>query len=176
MSVQVKIPDNARVRFPVAIFASSNLDIQSNYNFENAGNANVTLMENTLAGAIYLIERYSFSANVAESDWLSGMQATPGALPRIVLRFKNVGASNLFSEPFPCTDYVNGHELVVWAPCTQKNDSLVATMYGKIAQVQGDVGDLNLKAKFGMTIYEINDKAWLQTFNKNPTLLGLSVR
>lgn len=175
MSIISKIPDNSRAHYPVAVFTSDNLDINSDYNFGIAGNAGVTIFDNVQAGSIYLIERVAFFANVAESDWLSGMK-TGVDLPRISLAFSRAGGASIFADPFRCCNYVNNNEQLIYFRSTQKNDTLLATMIGKVAQVAGEVGRLTLRAELNLTVYEVTDRRWITLFEQDPSHLGTTLR
>ncbi len=175
MSIITKLPDDARVRFPVVRFVSSDLDAGSDYKFENAGNKDVLLMDNLNAGSLYLVERVNFFAGVSETDWLKSAK-TANDYPRVAVRFSGLGGASIFGDPFRCVNYVDNSELLIWLRPTQKGSKLLASMFGTIHQVGGMVGELNIDAQINFTIYEINNARWIETFEKSPERLGLTVR
>lgn len=175
MSIISKIPDDSRARYPVVRFESDPLDGFADYDWENAGNTNVTLMDDVTPGAVYLIERINFFANASESDWLESMK-TPADFPRISIRFSRIGGGSIFADPFRCVNYVDNAEQLVYFRTSQKDDTIVASMYGKVAQVPGMVGKLTLLAQANFTIYEIRNAAWLKIFESDPARLGLTLR
>ena len=168
MSIINKIPDNSRVRYPVARFQSSVLDGLSQYNWENAGNTKVTLMTDMVPQNVYLMERVSFFANVAESDWLESM-LTPADFPRISIAFNRIGGASIYAEPFRCVNYVDNNEQLLYFRPLQKGDILTASMFGKVQQVAGMVGNLTLLSQINFTMYEITDKAWIADFERHKT-------
>jgi len=109
MSIISKIPDNSRVRYPVARFVSSNLDGLGQYAWENAGNTKVPLITDLNPANVYLVERVSFFANVAESDWLGSM-LTPADFPRVTIAFNRIGGASIYADPFRCVNYADHYD------------------------------------------------------------------
>jgi hypothetical protein len=175
MSIISKIPDNSRIRYPVALFVSDNLDGSAQYNWENAGNAAVPLMTEMSASNVYLIERVNFFANVAESDWLESMIA-PINFPRVSLGFNRIGGASIYAEPFRCVNYIDNAEQLLYFRALQNGDILTATMIGRIQQSAGMVGNLNLRAQINFNIYEITDRKWINLYERDPAHLGLTLR
>lgn len=175
MSVITKLPDNARVRYPIARFVSKDLNVASDYDFEDAANTDVLLMDKLNAGSLYLMERINFFAAAVESDWLKASR-TAANFPRVTVRFSGIGGASIFGDPFRCVNYVDNSESLIWMRPTQVNSNLLASMYGKVHQVAGMVGELNLVAQINFTVYEITNRKWIETFEKDPSQLGLTVR
>lgn len=175
MSIISKIPDNSRVRYPVVRFVSDNLDGLGQYNWENAGNTLATLMTEMSAQNVYLVERVSFYANVAESDWLESMIA-PANFPRVAVQFNRIGGASIYAEPFRCVNYVDNNEQLLYFQPLQNGDILAATMFGQVQQTAGMVGKLNLLAQINFTVYEITDRSWITLFQRDPARLGLTLR
>lgn len=175
MAIISKIPDNSRVRYPVARFVSSALDGLSQYAWENAGNTQVPLMQDMNASHVYLVERVSFFANVAESDWLGSM-LTPADFPRVSIQFNRIGGSSIYAEPFRCVNYIDNNEQLLYFRALQNGDVLTATMYGTVQQVPGMVGMLTLVSQINFTVYEITDRNWIQVFERDPGRVGATVR
>ncbi len=175
MTVITKVPDNARVRYPVVRFQSSDINASGDYDFQNVGNTNVTLMSNLNAGSLYLVDQVSFFASAVEGDWLRSMK-TAADFPRVSVRFARTGGSSIFGDPFRCVNYVDNSDCNIYLRPTQKNESLVASMFGVVKQVPGMVGDLYLLAQINFTVYEITDAKWIESFEKDPLKLGATVR
>lgn len=175
MSVISRIPDNSRVRYPVARFQSSNLNGLGQYAWENAGNTLVNLMAEMSASHVYLVERVSFFANVPESAWLESM-LTPTDFPRVALQFNRIGGASIYAEPFRCVNYVDNSEQLIYFRALQTGDILAATMYGTIAQTPAMVGMLAVLAQINFTVYEITDTKWIRLFENDPARLGIPVR
>lgn len=175
MSIINRIPDNSRVRYPVARFVSTALDGFGRYAWENAGNSQVPLMTDMTASNVYLVERVSFYANVAENSWLESMILV-NDFPRISLQFPRIGGSSIYAEPFRAVNYVDNNEQLLYFRPLQKGDTLAASMFGTVQQSAGMIGLLTLIAQINFTVYEITDKAWIQTFERNPAHLGFPVR
>lgn len=175
MSIISKIPDNSRVRYPVVRFQSDPLDAMAQYNWANAGNLRVPLISEMTPANVYLIERISFFANVAESDWLESMM-TAADFPRIALQFDRIGGASIYGEPFRCVNFIDNNEQLIYFKPQQKNDVMAASMFGKVQQVAGMVGKLTLLAQVNFTVYEITDKAWINLFERDPARLGSTLR
>jgi hypothetical protein len=175
MSIIAKIPDNSRVRYPVVRFRSSDLDGSGQYAWENAGNKDVTLLDNLNAQNVYLIERVNFYANVSQTDWLESMN-TPANFPRVLMAFNRIGPSSLFAEPWRCVNYVDNSEQLLYFQPLQKADRLTASMFGVSDQTPGMVGKLNLLAQINFTVYEITDRDWIRTYQQNPPRVGATLR
>lgn len=175
MSIISKIPDDSRARYPVALFESSILDAAGDYNFENAGNTDVELMDDVTPGAVYLIERINFFGNAIEGDWLEGMK-TKVDFPRVSVRFSRVGGASIFADPFRGVNYVDNAESLIYFRTSQKGDTLVTSMFGKIAQVAGMVGKATLRAEINFSIYEIRNQKWISLFETDPARVGLTLR
>jgi hypothetical protein len=175
VSIISKIPDNSRVRYPVVRFVSDNLNGLGQYNWENAGNTLVTLIDNMSASNIYLIERVSFFANVAEAEWLGSMLA-PINFPRIALQFNRIGGASIYAEPFRCVNYVDNNEQLIYFRALQNADVMAATMFGQVQQTAGMVGMVNLLAQFNLTVYEITDRKWIDLYERDPARLGSTLR
>lgn len=175
MAIISRIPDNSRVRYPVACFVSTDLDGLGQYAWENAANTNVFLMDNVIPTSVYLVERVSFFANVKESDWLESM-LTPADFPRVSIRVDKEGGKSIYGDPFRCVNYVDNSEQLLYFRGLQKDSRLVASMYGKVKQTVAMVGDLNLLAQINFTVYEIVDQKWIAAFERDPARMGLTVR
>lgn len=175
MSIISKIPDNSRVRYPVVRFVSDNLDGLAQYNWSNATNLRVNMVTDLNASNVYLVERVSFFANVAEADWLGSM-LTPADFPRISMGFNRIGGASIYAEPFRCVNYVDNNEQLLYFRALQPGDILTVSMFGKVGQTAGMVGMLNLLSQVNFTVYEITDKTWIRTFEQNPSYVGMTLR
>ena len=175
MSIISKIPDNSRVRYPVARFVSDNLNGLGQYVWENAGNTLVTLMSDLAPSNVYLIERVSFFANVPEGDWLESM-LTPADFPRVAVQFNRIGGASIYAEPFRAVNYVDNNEQLLYFRPLQSGDLLAATMFGTVNQSPGMVGMLNLVSQINFTVYEITDRKWIGMYERDPNRFGGSLR
>lgn len=175
MSIISKIPDDSRVRYPVARFRSADLDGLGQYDWETAGNTNVLLQDALKPTSVYLLERISFYANLPESAWLESM-LLPANFPRVSVRLDGIGGHSIYGDPFRCVNYVDNNEQLIYFRGLQTASNLVATMYGKVGQVPDTVGKLNLIGQINFTVYEIVNRAWIKSFEQDPAHLGLTVR
>lgn len=180
MSIISKIPDNSRVRYPVARFESDPLDGLGQYVWENAANLSVPLIPDLNPANVYLVERVSFFANVGESDWLESM-LLPINFPSVSTAFADlngllIGGSSIYAGPFRCVNYVDNSEQLLYFRGLQNSSQLVASMFGTVKQVPGMVGLLTLLAQINFTIYEITDKSWIRSYERDPNHLGATVR
>lgn len=175
MSIISKIPDDSRVRYPVARFRSADLDGLGEYDWETAGNTNVLLLEALKPTSVYLLERISYYANVAESAWLESM-LLPEDFPRVSVRLDGISGHSIYGDPFRCVNFVDNNEQLIYFKGLQTAANLVATMYGKVGQVPAMVGKLSLLGQINFTVYEIVNREWIKTFERDPAHLGLTVR
>jgi hypothetical protein len=132
-------------------------------------------MQEMSASNVYLIERISFFANVAEGDWLESMLA-PANFPRIAVQFNRIGGASIYAEPFRCVNYVDNNEQLLYFKPLQNGDILAATMFGRVTQSPGMVGNLFLLAQINFTIYEITDRKWIDLYERDPARMGVTVR
>lgn len=175
MSIISRIPDNSRVRYPVVRFVSDALDGLGQYNWSVAGNLNVVIMTDLKPPNVYLFERVSFFANVGETDWLESM-LTQNDFPRVALSWQKNSGASIYGEPFRCVNYIDNCEQLLYAQSKQKEDSITASMFGRVQQTPGMVGKLNLLAQINFTVYEITDQNWIKLFERDPGRLGLPVQ
>lgn len=173
--VITKLPDSARPRYPAVEFESDTLDGQGEYNFGVAANVDKLLMDNLSPGSLYHVAAISFYAAALEGDWLKSM-ISKDEFPRVTVRLIPGKARSWFADPFRCVNYVDNLDQVIWLPPVQKGDTLVASMYGRVRQVAGMVGESTLKAQFNMAVYEVDAAQWLQTFRENPKHSGSTWR
>lgn len=171
MSVIAKIPDNSRVRYPVAIFESAVLDGFGRYVWADVVSP---LMDDLIPASLYLVERIAFFANAAESDWLTS-QITEVEFPRVTLGLRDFPGA-IYGNPFRAVNYQDNAEQLLYFRSPQAGDLLQATMEGSVQQVPGMVGNLTLRAQVNFTVYEITDNRWIETFSRDPQSLGNTLR
>lgn len=153
-------PNAVRVRYPVNRFSAPFLAGQ--YDFAQAGNTLQTVMK-LASNSVYCLERVSFFANVAESDWLNSMD-TVANFPRFRFKYQNSSGQSIFPEPVRCINYVDNAEQLVFFWTTRESDVLQITFEGKVNQVPGMVGVDPLLCEVNFTIYQIVDRDWITGF------------
>lgn len=170
MAIIEKIPVNpnaVRVRYPVKRFSAPFAAGQ--YDFNQPGNQNQLLLP-MQANSVYLIERISFFAQAAESDWLLSMD-TEANFPAFRLHYQFDDAHSLYPEPVRCVNYVDNAEQLVFFFSTRENENLLISFSGIVNQVPGMVGTDPLLAEVNFTLYQITDEAWNRRFI-NPDHFG----
>jgi len=163
MSIIERIPTNSggvRVRYPVKRFFAP--FVAGQYDFNQPANVNVPLME-LQSNSIYLIERYSFFAQAAESDWLESMGAEAN-FPNFVVNYLKDSAESLFPNPVQCVNYQDNVEQLVFFRTTTVKETLLISFTGIVNQVAGMVGFDPLLAEVNLVIYQITDEKWNQNF------------
>ena len=160
MSITVKIPDNSRVRYPVAKF-DGNFSV-GQYDFNNATNENVPILEMNKE-SIYLLERINFSAELDEGIWLKSQDVLDN-YPNFRLDFEKSLSSSIYPEPVRCLNYLDNAEQLLYFQSRKAGDRLRITFRGIINQVPETVGLVSVSTQVSFTIYQIDDKNWINWF------------
>lgn len=160
MSIAVKIPDNARVRYPVSKFTGSL--VLGKYDFSVPANENIVLLEMNKE-SIYLLERINFSAQLNEGVWLKS-QDTIANYPNFRLDFEKSLSASIYPEPVRCLNYLDNAEQLLYFQSRKAGDKLRITFTGKVNQVAETVGDAEISTQVSFTIYQIDDKNWINWF------------
>lgn len=160
-----KIPmgDGAtRVRFPAIRFAAPfGVGV---YDFGIAANQNIELIP-LQNNSRYLITAISFFANVADSDWLEGMD-TAANFPAFRLHYENSPSSSIFPEPVQCVNYVDGQDTMAFFKTERKDEKLLISFSGVVNQTAGMVGVDPLLAEVNFTMYQISAEQYNRQFNE----------
>lgn len=163
MSISKTIPQDSRFIQTVNRFtANFNVPTLGSYNFENGTNALVTVLGGLQKNHIYMIEKYSFSADIAEGVFL---EATTNICTFQLSRA--IDSQVIYQVPIPLINYADGLACIGYFWAAQENDRLVATFRGLLGQPPALVGDPAVIAQVTLNIYEIVDTDWIQEFKAN---------
>lgn len=98
---------------------------------------------------VYLIDRLSYSASVAEGTYLRSLAVNP----TLRLKLRNT-PQPLYPYPLPAINYKDGLEFNFWFQTKKKNDELLITMEGELNQVAETVGVSEIVAQVSIIIYQ----------------------
>lgn len=164
MSVIVKIPESSRVRKPQVRFSAPFAGGFYDYNIAANENQSFTPQLKLDKESIYMIDRRSFAANLAEGVWLEG-QLTITDFPRFILTKKKKPNISIYPEPERCQNYKYDAEETTWIETADKNDELLITFLGKIKQTASMNLAANIIIPISFTIYQISEPAWIDWFH-----------
>lgn len=161
-----RIPRGSRPRFPVVTFESDVL-LLGQYQFNNAANTDVVVLENISPSCVYVIDSLTVFGNMAEDAYLEG-QLTAVNIPRFHLHLLRSASSAIYAEPYRMGNYIDGLQQLVYfraqARGGQAVDTLLATCFGLVDQSPGLVGFPTIQLQISFVIYEITDQAWVEAF------------
>jgi len=165
MSIQKTIPQDSRFIQTVNRYtATFNNPVLGKYNFEGGPvvNSQIVVLPNLQKNNLYMIEKYLFSANIAEGLFL---EATENVCTFQL--FRSTDNQVLYQKPIPLINYVDGSECIAYFSTSQDNDNLISTFRGLLWQPPALVGVATIIAQVTLNIYEIVDTDWIQDFKQN---------
>jgi len=164
MSLVIQIPPGSDFRQPVIQFtAVFNAVTPGFYDWNSAGNTDVLfnpefeLKKNHL----YLIDRYNFSADIAELDFTTALNG--GVMPTLQLRIPSQTNRQIYPNAIPQINFVDGLETLI-AVFADQLDSLRGTFRGRLTQPFALIGTNSITVFFQANVYEIKNKAWIDNF------------
>jgi hypothetical protein len=168
MSIIKTIPQSSRYIQVDAIFtATFNNPTLNKYDFGIAANTNVVMLEPLTPTSIYIIDRYSFSANIAEGVFLESIDTIPTAQYKL-----RINPLQIYQKPIPCINYVDNAESIAYfysklgAKEQASRDAFTVDFRGVLNQVPATVGQPTIKALLSVSLYEIIDKNFTQQFRQ----------
>jgi hypothetical protein len=120
-----------------------------------AGNADQVLI-NMNPNYIYLIDRVSFSASIAEATYLDSLGVN-AVQPQLRIRFLKQSGALTYPFPFPAINYKNNLEFSLWLRSPKRADQALISMTGVINQVAATVAIPTILAFASFVIYEENN-------------------
>lgn len=151
MSIIYQIPQQSRYVPTSTVFtATFNAITPGKYNFSGAVNQNVNVVE-LKPNVVYLIERLSIGANIAETEFLSAIDN----FPQLTIK-RSVSAEIVYQRPFPIVNFADGIECAAWIHSDKQNDFLTFSLDGLFKQTPGMVGLADLKIQITASIYAID--------------------
>lgn len=151
MSIIYQIPQQSRYIPTTTVFTTTfNLITPGRYDFSEPQNQNVNVLE-LKPSVVYLIERLSIGANIAETEFLTAIDVFP-----LLTIKRSVSAEIVYQKPFPIVNFADGIESAAWIHSDKQNDFLTFSMSGRFAQTPAMIGLLNLKIQISASIYAID--------------------
>lgn len=168
MSIIKTIPPSSKYIQVDAIFtATFNVPTLNTYDFSIAANENIVLLEPLTPTSIYIIDRYSFSAQTPEGTFLEAINTIPTAQLK-----KRIDNLQIFQKPIPCINYIDNAESIGYffsklgAKEQAARDALTITFRGLLNQPASLAGVNTIRALLSFSIYEIIDRNWTQLFRE----------
>jgi hypothetical protein len=161
MSLSIQIPPGSGFRQPLIRFSAAfNVPTIGFYDFNVAANTGVPLFT-MRKNHLYLIDRYSFSADIPEADFFSAVNG--GTVPSLQLRIPSQTNRQIYTDAIPLINYYDGLETLI-AVFAEQEDDLQGTFRGALTQPAPLVGINTVTALFQPNIYEIKNKDWIDNF------------
>ncbi len=98
---------------------------------------------------LYLIDRVSFSADIAEGTYLESVDVQP----RLRFTYQRDGQP-VYPRSLPAINYKDNLELCFWFESKKSNDNLLVSMTGILDQVPATVGKASITAQLSLVIYQ----------------------
>lgn len=164
MSLSIQIPPGSSFRQPLLRFtAVFNAVTPGFYDFNSAGNIGVAFTPNLQLkrNHLYLIDRYSFSADIPEGSFFEAVNG--GTVPSLQLRVPSQTNRQIYPDPIPVINYFDGLETLI-SVFSDQLDALLGTFTGQLTQPLSLVGINSVTVQFQPNIYEIKNKDWIDNF------------
>jgi hypothetical protein len=170
MPIVKQIPKRSNFFQPHAQFTGVfNAPAVGKYDFGTAANRGVVFME-LAKGSIYLLDKITFAATIAEGDYLLAIENTP----QLLFRYEK-DTHPVFQKPLPMVNYIDGQETVAYVETTigakRDSDKLVGDFSGLLDQHANLVGVSEIVADVQLNIYEVYDQGWVSRW-RDGTLEG----
>jgi hypothetical protein len=134
------------------------------YTFGLAPNQGQVIVDNLGHTSVYMIERYNFSASMAEETYLSALNAGVAVVPSMILKKRN-DQSVVYENPIPLVKYTENQESIAYFKTRQDGDALLVDIAGILNQVTALVGIAAIQCQVSFTIYRVTDNKWIQRYN-----------
>lgn len=130
-----------------------NVPTVGRYDFGIAANTRQVVIANVNPNFVYLIDRVSLSATVAEGTFLESVDVQPSF--RLFLRNTEYG---VYPQPLPAVNYKDNLEWRFFFWSAKKNDQLEISLEGTLIQVAATVGIPTITMNLSFVVYEENNK------------------
>jgi hypothetical protein len=170
MSIIYQIPQQSRYIPTTTVFSATfNAITPGRYDFSGVANQNINVVD-LKPSVVYLIERLSIGANVAESEFLTAIANFP------VLTIKrSVSAEIVYQRPFPIVNFADGIECAAWIHSDKQNDFLTFSFNGLFSQTPAMIGLTDLKVQISASIYAI-DSAYYNASYRDVQAISMGQR
>lgn len=159
MSLNLQLPPGTEFYQPTVVFnAVFNAVTPGFYDWNSPANTGVPFQP-IRQGNLYIIERYSFSADVAEAAFTEAVFVIPTLEVRIP-RQKN---RMIYPRPIPMLNFIDGLETQI-SVFSAQDDNLQGTFRGQLSQPAALVGTPDISAICQFNVYEIKNKDWIDNF------------
>jgi len=161
MSVPLYIPPRSRlIPIEVTFQATYNATTPFQYDFNIAANKNKFIMK-LFRQKVYLLERFSFSANIPEADYQTAIGTFPN--PMLFLNMQKQNQSPVYQKPFPLGRYYENNEHIVCFR-SQLNDNLQGTFKARLDQPAALIPVPTVIVTWAAQIYEIKEHNWIANY------------
>lgn len=171
MAIIKTIPPSSKfVQVDQIFLATFNNPTLNKYDFNIPANINRVLLDPMTPTSIYIIDRISFSAQIAEGTYLEAIDVTPTA--QLTLR---INGMQIYYKPIPCINYIDNAECqcYFWSKVSAKDltmqDALCVTFRGILNQVAAMAGLLTIRCLLSLSLYEIVDRNFTQRVREATT-------
>lgn len=177
VSISHKIPHQARYLQTVSRFAATfNIPAVGAYDFGIPANSGVlvfALQPNTE----YLIERVTFSGDLADVDYTGALDLTAaGTVPILSLR-RSMDNSSIYETALPFPSFVSQQESAVWVHSDRLGDTVTATLTGRLNQTAALVGVPVVRLSVVFSVYAMESTIYNRAFRGSQSVgLGSAVR
>ena len=111
---------------------------------------------------VYLIERVSVSADVAEADYLNSIVT----VPLLILKTK-IDNSIIYEKPINVTSYKRNEDISTFVANGKEGDSIVCQASGLLNQVANTVGRNNISLFVQFSIFAMDQNDFNEIYNKD---------
>lgn len=133
-----------------------NIGTPGKYSFPTNTNINIKLLD-LEKNSVYLFDKFSFSANLAEEDFLSSLDALKSITMNIV---KKQGNENFFKYPTNLINYHTNTEMNFFLETNQSDDQVLITLNGELFQIADTVGLGVITLNISFQVYQIDNTVW----------------
>jgi hypothetical protein len=159
LSISLPIHKSQYIPTSTSFLAPFNTIAPGRYSFDIPANENAQILRLDF-GSHYLIERMFISGNIAAEDYLTSID-NPAIAPTLQIRRLKDAVMTHVSR-IPVIQFSPNREAPVYIYSDKKEDYIMLTMRGNIAQVANTVGVDPLIVTIGLSIYQINEKYFTQ--------------
>ena len=159
MSLILQLPPGTEFYQPTVTFvAVFNAVTPGLYDWNSPANTGVPFFP-IRKNALYIFERYSFSADVPEESFTEALLTIPTLEVRIPAQQNRM----IYPRPFPMLNFVDAQEIQI-SVFSSQDDNLEGTFRGQLTQPAALVGVPDITAICQFNIYEVKNKYWIDNF------------
>lgn len=151
MSVTFQIPTESRL-IPTSTRFSAQFGVPTAgvYDFTNTvANEDVFVIP-ILPNTVYFMDRISVGGNITEQQFLESINTFPFLFVK-----KKILSKNIYKQPIPITNYIDGGELSNFFFSDKANDELILTFEGILDQLPSMIGISPVVIQISFNIWAI---------------------